>query len=77
LETLRRGELITEDEVWHLCNIGREILAEDGNIQRVDAPVTVCKEIFVYQRLNILNILDLWRYSRAILGFEGDVYDCR
>lgn len=24
-----------------LCTIGREILAEEGNIQRVDAPVTV------------------------------------
>lgn len=41
IETLRKGELITEDEVLQLCTIGREILAEEGNIQRVDAPVTV------------------------------------
>lgn len=41
IETLRKGELITEEEVLQLCTIGREILAEEGNIQRVDAPVTV------------------------------------
>jgi len=45
IETLRKGELITEEEVRQLCYIGRELLAEEGNIQRVDAPVTVTVDL--------------------------------
>jgi len=47
IETLQKGELISEDEVRGLCNIGREILAEEANIQRVDAPVTVHSHLMV------------------------------
>lgn len=41
LEQLRRGEIITEQEVKELCTKAREILIEESNVQRVDAPVTV------------------------------------
>ncbi|KAG1133596.1 hypothetical protein G6F42_001273 [Rhizopus arrhizus] len=40
LEQLRRGEIITEQEVKELCTKAREILIEESNVQRVDAPVT-------------------------------------
>lgn len=41
LDQLRRGEIITEQEVKELCTKAREILIEESNVQRVDAPVTV------------------------------------
>lgn len=41
VEELRRGEIIAEDQVRELCFLAREILLEEGNVQRVDAPVTV------------------------------------
>jgi serine/threonine-protein phosphatase 4 catalytic subunit len=45
IEKLRKGELITENEVKTLCIKAREILVEEGNVQRVDAPVTICGDI--------------------------------
>ena len=34
-----------ESEVKALCAMAREILVEESNVQRVDAPVTVCGDI--------------------------------
>lgn len=45
IEQLKRCEHITESEVRALCTKAREILLEEGNVQRVDAPVTVCGDI--------------------------------
>lgn len=45
IEQLRRCETITESEVKALCAKAREILIEESNVQRVDAPVTVCGDI--------------------------------
>jgi serine/threonine-protein phosphatase 4 catalytic subunit len=45
IENLRRGELITEAQVKFLYLKGREIFLEEGNVQRVDAPVTICGDI--------------------------------
>ena len=42
IERLRRCEYIKEAEVKALCSKAREILVEESNVQRVDAPVTVC-----------------------------------
>jgi len=41
IEMLRRCEYIKESEVKALCSKAREILVEERNVQRVDAPVTV------------------------------------
>lgn len=41
IEQLRRCEIISESEVIALCSKAREILIEESNVQRVDAPVTV------------------------------------
>lgn len=46
IEQLRRCEIINESEVKSLCSKAREILLEESNVQRVDAPVTVCLIIF-------------------------------
>ncbi|KAL1929408.1 hypothetical protein VTP01DRAFT_1546 [Rhizomucor pusillus] len=45
LDQLRRGEIISEQEVKELCQKAREILVEESNVQRVDAPVTICGDI--------------------------------
>ncbi|CAD8105086.1 unnamed protein product [Paramecium primaurelia] len=42
---LRNCENITEGEVKALCTKAREILVEESNVQRVDAPVTICGDI--------------------------------
>ncbi len=41
IEQLRNCEIIKESEVKALCAKAREILIEESNVQRVDAPVTV------------------------------------
>ena len=45
IERLKRCEYLRENEVKALCLRAREILVDEGNVQRVDAPVTVsgCK----------------------------------
>jgi serine/threonine-protein phosphatase 4 catalytic subunit len=41
IERLRRCEYLKEQEIKALCDRAREILSEESNVQRVDAPVTV------------------------------------
>lgn len=41
ISQLKRCEYLSETEVRVLCNQAREILVEEANIQRVEAPVTV------------------------------------
>jgi len=45
IDQLRRCEYIKESEVKALCTKAREILVEECNVQRVDAPVTICGDI--------------------------------
>jgi serine/threonine-protein phosphatase 4 catalytic subunit len=45
IEQLKRCEHIKESEVKMLCAKAREILVEEGNVQSVDSPVTVCGDI--------------------------------
>jgi hypothetical protein len=48
IEQLRRCEIIKESEVKSLCAKAREILVEESNVQRVDAPVTVGIYFFLF-----------------------------
>jgi len=45
IERLKRCELLTEKEVENLCFKAREILIEEGNVQLVDTPITICGDI--------------------------------
>ena len=45
IETLRRCEPLKESEVKSLCQKALEVLVEESNVQRVDAPVTICGDI--------------------------------
>lgn len=43
IESLKKCEPLKESEVKTLCQKALEILVEESNVQRVDAPVTVCE----------------------------------
>eukprot|EP00850_Spirogloea_muscicola_P007462 SM000037S13597 [mRNA] locus=s37:799182:801573:- [translate_table: standard] len=45
IEQLKRCEPLSEAEVKVLCLKAMEILVEESNVQRVDAPVTLCGDI--------------------------------
>jgi hypothetical protein len=43
IESLKRCECLKEGEVKSLCAKALEVLVEESNVQRVDAPVTICE----------------------------------
>jgi len=45
IEQLKNCEHLSETEVKELCQKAMEILMEESNIQRVDAPVVVCGDV--------------------------------
>uniref|UniRef100_A0A7N1A9T4 protein-serine/threonine phosphatase n=1 Tax=Kalanchoe fedtschenkoi TaxID=63787 RepID=A0A7N1A9T4_KALFE len=45
IEQLKNCEPLKESEVEVLCLKAMEILVEESNVQRVDAPVTICGDI--------------------------------
>lgn len=53
IERLRRCEALEEREVKVLCTRATEIFVEEGNVQRVDAPVTLCGDIHGQVRLHL------------------------
>jgi len=42
---LKNCEYLKESEVKSLCAKAREILVDESNVQRVNAPVTICGDI--------------------------------
>jgi serine/threonine-protein phosphatase 4 catalytic subunit len=47
IEQLKRCEYLKESEVKALCQKAREILVDESNVQRIDAPVTVSGPIIL------------------------------
>jgi len=45
IEQLRRCEYIKESEVKDLSEKAKEILIEEANVQRVEAPITICGDV--------------------------------
>lgn len=45
IEQLKRCEPLQESEVKTLCQWAQDLLVEEGNVQRVDSPVTICGDI--------------------------------
>lgn len=43
IEQLKKCEPLAERDVKVLCEKALEVLVEESNVQRVDAPVTICK----------------------------------
>jgi len=42
---LKSCECIKENEARDLCNMARDILMEESNIQNIQAPITICGDI--------------------------------
>lgn len=57
IERLKRCEYLREGEVKALCLRAREILVDESNVQRVDAPVTVSCFCCLYIRVAIVYVL--------------------
>jgi hypothetical protein len=45
IEVLMKCEVLSEPEVKVLCAKAREILCQEGNVQYIDPPVTVCGKL--------------------------------
>ena len=57
IEQLKKCEPLKESEVKALCLKAMEILVEESNVQRVDAPVTVSINMFLYMGFCYFSIL--------------------
>jgi hypothetical protein len=71
IERLKRCEYLKESEVKILCDKAKEILIDESNVQRVDAPVTVSSTIsnnaILLLLILLLLLLDMRRYTWSIL----------
>ena len=45
LERIKKCQSLTENEMKQLCEMVKELLMEESNIQPVQTPVTVCGDI--------------------------------
>ena len=45
ISLLKSCECIKESEVRDLCNMARDILMEESNIQNISSPITICGDI--------------------------------
>ena len=45
LGRIRENQFVEEASVRMLCERGKEVLAAEGNLARIDSPVTVCGDI--------------------------------
>lgn len=60
IEQLKRCEPLAEKDVKVLCEKALEVLVEESNVQRVDAPVTICKHsvlIVIFLQLKRLAVV--------------------
>ena len=64
IEQLKRCEPLKEHEVKVLCQKALEVLVEESNVQRVDAPVTVCERASRRQRQHLLSFV--WCFVFAL-----------
>ncbi|KAF8312627.1 serine threonine protein phosphatase [Clavulina sp. PMI_390] len=75
IEQLKRCEPISESQVKDLCTKAREILVEEGNVQYVDSPVTICGDIHG-QFFDLLELFKVGRFCPdANYLFMGDFVD--
>uniref|UniRef100_A0AC34QP47 Serine/threonine-protein phosphatase n=2 Tax=Panagrolaimus sp. JU765 TaxID=591449 RepID=A0AC34QP47_9BILA len=75
IERLMRCEQLTEAEVKVLCSKAKEILIQEGNVQKIDAPVTICGDIHG----QFYDLMELFRVGGHVPDtnylFMGDFVD--
>ncbi|RNF05982.1 protein phosphatase 4 catalytic subunit [Trypanosoma rangeli] len=75
IETLYAGKLITEQQVAQLCDRCKDLFLEEGNIEVVYAPVTLCGDIHG----QLFDMLELFRHGGRVPDtsyvFMGDFVD--
>lgn len=54
IERLKKCEYLKESEVKGICDKAREILIDESNVQRVDAPVTVNMILLICVKFSLL-----------------------
>lgn len=74
IEQLKKCEIIKEAEVKALCAKAREILIEESNVQRVDSPVTVRKNILFRQLDYYFFFIFLKIYYLLFFQVCGDIH---
>ena len=45
IESLRKGQILDELDLKHVCELVKQALIEESNVQPVRSPVTVCGDI--------------------------------
>lgn len=75
IERLKRCEYLKESEVKALCDKAREILIDESNVQKVDAPVTICGDIHgqFYDLIELFKVGGECPYTNYL--FLGDFVD--
>ena len=72
---LRKAEILSERELRQICELAKEILIEENNVQPVSGPVTVVGDIHG-QFFDLLNIFDLeGGIDETKYVFLGDMVD--
>jgi serine/threonine-protein phosphatase 4 catalytic subunit len=75
IEKLMRCEILSENEVKVLCSKAKEILIQEGNVQAIDTPVTVCGDVHG----QFFDLLELFRVGGHVPDtnylFMGDFVD--
>ncbi|CAJ0950048.1 unnamed protein product, partial [Mesorhabditis belari] len=75
IETLMRCETISEAEVKGLCAKAKEILIQEGNVQIINTPVTICGDIHgqFYDLMELFRVGGKIPYTNYL--FLGDFVD--
>lgn len=75
LDSLYDGKLITEDQVAQLCEHCRDLMLEEGNVEIVHSPVTLCGDVHG----QFYDLLELFEKGGAVpetsYVFLGDYVD--
>ena len=77
IERLKKCEYLKDSEVKALCDKAREILIDESNVQRVDAPVTVSlSPSHVKLHAAIRRSQCEWNGARSLRGNMGSYVVC-